>query len=192
MDAFSTRTYATWELVWAPYDQPTYDFVLQAIRPKDIVLEIGAGDLRLAVQIARIAKWVFAIEFHPEIIERAFSINTEGLPKNLTVIPGDARRIPFPPGVNVGVLLMRHCTHFRPYASKLKSIGCERLITNARWRSGVEIVDLQMPRLPFESVKIGWYACWCGAIGFVHGPPEMYSAEMDQVVCEVSTCPQCV
>ena len=156
------------------------------------MLEIGAGDLRLAVQIARIAKWVVAIEIHPEIIERGLSNAPQGIPGNLTILPGDARLLPFPPGVNTGVLLMRHCTHFRLYADKLKALGCRRLITNARWRSSLEIVDLQAPRLPFEAVKIGWYACWCGAVGFVPGPAEMYTADRDQVVAEVSACPNCM
>ncbi|HVP22095.1 MAG TPA: rRNA adenine N-6-methyltransferase family protein, partial [Anaerolineaceae bacterium] len=98
MDAIPAQSDAIWELMWAPYDQPTYELVLRTIRAEDEVLEIGAGDLRLAVQIARIAKWVVAIEIHPEIIERGLSNAPQGIPGNLTILPGDARLLPFPPG----------------------------------------------------------------------------------------------
>ena len=37
-----------WERRWAPYDELTYQEVLAQVRPDDLVLEIGAGDLRLA------------------------------------------------------------------------------------------------------------------------------------------------
>ncbi len=43
-----------WEARWAPYDEATYAAVLAAIRPDDVVLDIGAGDLRLARRMAQI------------------------------------------------------------------------------------------------------------------------------------------
>jgi len=49
----------TWEALWAPYDGPTYRDVLSRLQSNDVVLEIGAGDLRLARQIAQVAKKVF-------------------------------------------------------------------------------------------------------------------------------------
>ncbi|HTX79569.1 MAG TPA: methyltransferase domain-containing protein [Longilinea sp.] len=191
MDTLFDKSYVTWEKLWAPYDQSTYDTVLQSIQPGDTVLEIGAGDLRLSWQVARIARKVFAIEIHPEIIHQARSASFHSFPDNLEVVCGDACEIPYPSGVTVGILLMRHCTHFSLYASKLKAIGCKALVTNARWRMGVEVVDLQKERVPFEAVKLGWYACWCGATGFVTGPAEAYTPELDQRIAEVSACPAC-
>ena len=41
-----------WERMWAPYDEATYAAVLAAVGPDDILLEIGAGDLRLARRLA--------------------------------------------------------------------------------------------------------------------------------------------
>ncbi|MCL4560051.1 MAG: rRNA adenine methyltransferase [Chloroflexi bacterium] len=190
MDVNLTQEDSVWELMWAPYDQPTYQSVLDLIYPDDVVLEIGAGDLRLARQIARIARRVYAIEIQREILDQGLS-DRAALPANLTVFPGDACPLPFPRGVSVGVLLMRHCTHFTLYAERLKSIGCKRLITNSRWRLGVEVVDLLASRESFDSVRMGWYACWCGAVGFIPGPVESYSAKMDQIVHEVSSCPRC-
>ncbi len=191
MDVDLLRSNSNWELMWAPYDQPTYDIVLQAIRADDCVLEIGAGDLRLARQMAPIARRVLAIEIHSDIIGRALSKPSLGLPLNLTVVCGDALRLPFPSDISVGVLLMRHCTHFKQFAAKLKDAGCRRLITNARWRMGVEVIDLHAERVPFEAVKMGWYACWCGAAGFIPGPAEELTPAVFEYVHEVSSCPSC-
>ena len=46
-DGFSTVA-GDWELHWAPYDPATYQMVLEQLLPDDVVLDIGAGDLRLA------------------------------------------------------------------------------------------------------------------------------------------------
>jgi SAM-dependent methyltransferase len=192
VNAVTLQDNSTWELMWAPYDQKTYQSVLDYIQADDTVLEIGAGDLRLAFQIAKIAQHVTAIEIHPEILERALSDHSGNLPSNLTILPGDACRIPFPEDISAGVLLMRHCTHYGLYASKLKLIGCKLLITNARWHLGVEAVDLHAARQPFKDIKIGWYACRCGAVGFITGAAEDYTIEMDQIVNEVFACPHCV
>ena len=86
---------------------------------------------------------------------------------------------------------MRHCLHFLLYAEKLKAAGCKRLITNARWRMGVEEIALDVERKTFHDVEMGWYACWCGAAGFIPGPVEKFSPEMDSIVYEVVNCPKC-
>lgn len=174
-----------WELSWAPYDPPTYRAVLEFIRPDDVVLEIGAGDLRLARQIAGVARQVVTIEIHPALVEQA------GLPDNLQVICADALTHPYPPGISAAVLLMRHCTHFQIYAERLRAAGCERLITNARWRMGVEQVLLRAPRLAYRDVRIGWYACWCGSASFKPGQPDEFTEELDRIIHEVSDCPLC-
>ncbi len=191
MDAIYLQDNSTWELMWAPYDQKTYQSVLDLIEADDIVLEIGAGDLRLAVQIAKIARNVTAIEIHRELLAQALSDLSVNIPANLSILFGDARSLQFPQDITIGVLLMRHCTHFALYASKLKSNGCKALITNARWHLGIEKVDLQAVRISFNKIKMGWYACQCGAVGFISGPAEEYSPEADQNVPEVFGCPQC-
>jgi hypothetical protein len=182
---------AAWERLWAPYDQPTYQAALDAIAPGDVVLEIGAGDLRLARQMALIARQVYAIEIQARLVNRATASSEERLPGNLTVMRGDARRLPFPTGITTGVLLMRHCTHFRLYADKLRAAGCHRLVTNARWRMGVEVISLQGPRVPFEKVILGWYACDCGSVGFKPGPAGQLTPELEATIHEVADCPNC-
>jgi hypothetical protein len=186
----TTQDGLPWDRRWAPYDQPTYRAVLDLILPGDVVLEIGAGDLRLARQIAGVARQVVALEIQKVLFQPAL-LTGHTLPGNLSIIQGDARSLPFRSGFNAAVLLMRHCIYFRQFMESLIAIGCERLITNARWRMGVEQILLPVARIPYRDVKIGWYACWCGAAGFKPGPVGELTAELDRITAEVSDCPQC-
>ncbi len=177
-------TEAQWEAAWAPYDEATYNAALELIAPNDLVLDIGAGDLRFAKSAAGRARAVFAVERRAELLSTA-------LPPNLFVMCDDALAVPFPQGITVGVLLMRHCRHFRDYVAKLRDVGSMRLITNARWRMGVEQIEFDKPRLPFENLHAGWYACLCGATGFVAASAEAINAEVLDRVTEVAGCPGC-
>lgn len=179
-----------WEAMHAPYDQPTYQAVLDLLAPEDIVLDIGAGDLRLARQMAQIVRKVYAVEINAEVLDQAYA-SSDPLPGSLIPILADARSFDYPTDITVGVLLMRHCTRFSLYFEKLQEAGARRLITNARWHMGVEAVDLLAERISFGELQMGWYACRCGATGFKAGPAEQWSAEMDRVVHEVADCPQC-
>lgn len=176
-----------WEALWTPYDEATYAAVLAAIEPSDVILDIGAGDLRLARRIAERARQVIAWEIQGALVAAAF----RPLPGNLAAVVADARIEPVPAGMTVAVLLMRHCTHYALYVEKLRAAGCRRLITNARWGMGVEVIDLS-PGVPFDSAGVGWYACRrCGAVGFV----ETVAAQVDKAtignVSDVEGCPAC-
>ena len=181
---------AAWEAMWAPYDEATYRTVLNQIAADDVVLDIGAGDLRLARRAAWVCRRVYAIEIQKELLELAARDEDNAPAENLIVLHGDARHLPFPRDVRTGILLMRHCAHFRLYADKLKAAGADRLITNARWRLGVETMALQAERLSYRRLKMGWYACWCGAAGFKPGPVEQLALEVDDTVQETSDCPK--
>ncbi len=174
-----------WEARFAPYDEPTYQAVLRHIAPAAVVLDIGAGDLRLTRRIAKIARRVVAIELQPQLLN-----NQPPLPANLTVICGDARTVAWPAGITVAVLLMRHCTHFGLYANRLLAQGCTQLLTNARWGMAVEWVNLA-DAVPWHEAAAGWFACRCGQTGFIPAPPQqLTSAEIERVT-EVSHCPGC-
>ncbi|MFQ5592886.1 MAG: class I SAM-dependent methyltransferase [Anaerolineae bacterium] len=176
-----------WEAAWSPYDEDTYRFVLDHVGSGDVVLEIGAGDLRLARRLAAVARHVIAVEINPTVLTR----NVQQRPPNLSVVCADARRFSFPPDTTVGVLLMRHCEHFRLYAEKLRSVGCRRLVTNARWGMGVEVVNLGWAP-PFEEVLAGWYACRCGAVGIApETQPDDLATVNDLIAQEVECCPAC-
>lgn len=181
-----------WERMWAPYDEETYQEVLAHIGPDDVVLDIGAGDLRLARRMAAQCRKVYAIEIQEALLNRSIEEKKSRSSDNLVVILGDALELPFPTGITVGVLLMRHCTHFQTYAEKLRGTGAERLITNARWRMGVEVVNLAAERIPFERLELGWYTCWCGEVGFKPGPTDRLFPEIITVTHEVNNCPQCL
>ena len=185
-----TLSAADWESMYAPYDQPTYQAVLELLRPEDVVMDIGAGDLRFSRQIARIASKVYAVEINDLVLQQGLA-SRDPLPDHLIPIHADARGFEFPIDITVGVLLMRHCTHFHLYFEKLRMAGARRLITNARWRMNIEEVDLQAERSSFKKIAMGWYACLCGATGFKAGPAEQWSTEMDKLIQEVSDCPQC-
>ena len=179
-----------WEEMYAPYDRPTYQTVLELLLPEDVVLDIGAGDLRLSRQMALIARKVYAVEMNASVLDQA-SASRDPLPGCLIPIRADARAFNFPLDTTVGVLMMRHCTHFRLYLEKLRDAGARRLITNARWHMSVEAVELSGKRIFFKDVDMGWYACLCGATGFKAGSTEQWSIEMDKVIHEVADCPQC-
>jgi len=175
-----------WEARWAPYDEPTYQTVLSHIGPDDVVLDIGAGDLRLTRRMAQVARRVMAIEMQPGLLA-----HQDLMPANLTVVCADARFIPWPTDITVGVLLMRHCTQVGLYVSRLRAANCHRLITNARWGLDVEVVELGL-QVAWASIDFGWYACACGQTGFVPGPPEQ-SVDLVRLECvtEVENCPVC-
>jgi SAM-dependent methyltransferase len=182
---------SAWEAMHAAYDQPTYQAVLDLLRSNDVILDIGAGDLRLARQIAQIARKVYAVETNARVLDRAYR-SPDPLPANLIPIRADARSWDFPADLTAGVLLMRHCTCFRLYLEKLQLAGAARLITNARWHMAVEVVDLKIQRTPYVEANMGWYACVCGGTGFKEGPAQDWSVEMDSITNEISDCPRCV
>ena len=179
-----------WESAWAPYDEDTYQFVIDRIGPDDVVLDIGAGDLRLARRLALRAGRVYAIERDAGVLAQA---NRAGWPDNLIAVRADALAWPFPPAVTVGVLLMRHCTpdHFAEYARRLRKLGCQRLIRNASWKRDVETVDLRSSEC-YDPDRVGWYACQCGAVGFPAGDPQQISDQLLWAVTEVTSCPKCM
>ena len=125
----------SWELMWSPYDEDTYHQVLALVESDDIVLEIGAGDLRLARQIASLVNKVYCFEINEAILNSGWASYEIDRPKNLFPICGDALSLPFPSDVTTAVLLMRHCTHFSQFMDRLRSIGCQKLITNWLKRS---------------------------------------------------------
>jgi hypothetical protein len=181
----------SWEARWAPYSEADYAAVLAVIRPDDVVLEIGAGDLRLAQRMAERAKQVIAWEMQPELLAAWSAERGAKSGQRLDVVWTDARVEPIPPGVTVAVLLMRHCTHYALYVEKLRATGCRRLVTNARWGMGVEVIDLA-PAAPFASVNIGWYACRrCGAVGWAGEDAAAVNAVALETVTDVEGCPAC-
>jgi len=175
-----------WEGWFSPYDDQIYEAVLNHISSEDTVLDVGAGDLRLSLRIAGQAHKVYAVEVNPLLLSRALEIIGLDLPRNLHVICANALDLPVPSDVTVAVLLMRHCHHFRTCVDRLQAAGCQRLLTNARWRTGIELINLTAPGVPFEDVHEGWYACRCGATGYV-GTGTRSTAPP----AEVTSCPAC-
>ena len=179
-----------WEALWAPYDEPTYHLVLDYVRPDDVVLDIGAGDLRLARRLAESAQHIYAVERNAAVLPQPDQISW---PDRLSVIHEDALTWPYPPDVTVAVLLMRHCTreHFAHIVQRLTTeTQCQRLLTNARWKMSVEEMHLRSGGR-YDPDRVGWYACRCGAVGFTPGNPQMITTQLLADVNEVVNCPSC-
>ena len=180
-----------WEAAWAPYDETTYRFVLDQILPGDIVIDIGAGDLRLAVRMAAICQRVYAVEISSEIVMKGKLALNASPPENLDIIIADATKLDFPGDINVGVLLMRHCSYFSLFRKKLITSGANKMITNARQRMNIEIVDLLAEPKKYNTVELGWYACECGIFGFKPGAVELLNSFTLETIHEVASCPGC-
>ncbi len=172
-----------WELAFAPYDAATYTAALGFLRPEDVVLDIGAGDGRFARLAAARVRQVIAVDINPALFPA-------DLPANVRPVCADARTWPFPAGVTVGVLLMRHCTHFALYAQKLHALGCTRLITNARWGMDVECVALNTT-LPYRHAPDGWFACLCGQVGFKAQALTPDNTAVNRI-SQLAHCPACL
>ncbi len=179
-----------WERRWAPYDEETYRCALEAAHPDDVVVDIGAGDLRLALRMAPLVRRVYAVESNQTLVLRA--ARCQALPANLAVVCADALTWAMPSEVTLAVLLMRHCTrsHFATYVQRLKGVGCRRLVTNARWKMGVEVIDLRCQR-PYDPQRTGWYACHCGMVGFNAPDIDQITPETLSDVTDVAGCPYC-
>ena len=173
-----------WADMWAPCDEATYTRALAYVPRGATVLDIGAGDLRLARRVAQRARRVYAIEQRAELLAGPL------YPPNLIAICADARALPFPTA-DTAILLMRHCRDFALYRRKMEAAGCARLITNARWGMDVECIDLTAAPRAYGALRLGWYACRCGATGFRDGPPEQLTAQLADTVFEVDNCPEC-
>jgi len=182
-----------WEAAFAPYDDETYQFVVERLTPQDVVLDIGAGDLRLARRLAAIAQQVYAVEKNAAVI--VLPTDRLSWPDKLSVIQADALTWKYPPDVTVAVLLMRHCTreHFAQIVQRLTAeTKCQRLLTNARWKMHVEEMHLRSARsVPYDPDRVGWYACRCGAVGFTSGDPQAITTQLLADVSEVVNCPAC-
>lgn len=185
-----TRSIAAWEAMHAHYDAPTYQAALRMLDYSDVVVDIGAGDLRFATQMAKVVYKVYALEINEQVLRQGMESGGP-LPHNLLAFCADAREFEFSGDITAGVLLMRHCTYFDLYFEKLRKAGAKRLVTNARWGMNVEELDLHAKRKQFEEVELGWYACSCGATGFKMGAVDRWLDEMDALTQEVVGCPQC-
>ncbi|MCR4427824.1 MAG: rRNA adenine methyltransferase [Caldiserica bacterium] len=175
-----------WEPCYHPSSEEVIEKVLNFISPSDIVLDIGGGNLSFSLRIAQKAKRVFSLEVNPLLVSQGLREIGFKIPRNLHVICANALDFPFPQGISVAVLIMRHCQHFSFYFSELEKIRCRFLITNSRLKTDVERIDLQAPRVPFSRFPGGWYACRCGGVGFKEGGnPDQFEP------VEVNDCPHC-
>lgn len=117
-------------------DVEFYPFVLENLDPDDVVLDLGAGDLRLDILMAERVKKVYAVEVNPILVGRALQIIGYDLPRNLIVICANLFDIEIPKDATVAVILMRHCTRREEIIRRFKKL---KIITN--FGGEINIID---------------------------------------------------
>ncbi len=63
-----------WEYLWASYDASTYKLVLDQLNSNEIIMDIGAGDLRLARKMATLTRKVYALEINRSILDEGLRL----------------------------------------------------------------------------------------------------------------------
>jgi hypothetical protein len=179
-----------WAGTWALYDEGTYQAALDYLEPGSFILDIGAGNLHLAGRALAKGCRVIAVEFQLAVIRQAPPDVLSH--ERLHVVAADARDYPFPPGLDAALLLMRYCEDFALYVRKLRACGCPKLITNARWRMGVECIPLRVGEA-FQADRVGWYACVrCGKTTFITGRVDQLTLGIELDYVNVEGCPHCL
>jgi len=102
-----------WECFFVP-ERWFYSDVLRLLRPDDVVFDVGAGDLRFDLLMARKVKKVYAVEINPVILGRALKTIGYDLPRNVIAICGNAFEMELPSDVTVITCLMIHREHDFP------------------------------------------------------------------------------
>ena len=88
-----------------------YAPVLTLLSKKDVVLDIGAGDLRFDLRMAQKVKKVYAVEINPVLLADVLRIIGYAQPKNLVIICGNGFKLPIPLDVSIILCLMIHKAH---------------------------------------------------------------------------------
>jgi len=102
-----------WECFFVPEDW-FYDNVLKLLNRNDVVFDVGAGDLRFDLLMAKKVRKVYAVEINPTILGKALQIINYDLPTNLIAICGNAFKMELPSDVTVVTCLMIHRVHDFP------------------------------------------------------------------------------
>jgi hypothetical protein len=120
------------EIFFVP-DRRYYSQILSRIRPNDVVLDAGAGDLRFSLALAKRASKVYAVEINPKVIGPALGVIGYDLPNNVIPICADVFRWPVPADVTTVVCIMIHRSHDFPV-----DWGCCRVVY-ADFYKGVQV-----------------------------------------------------
>lgn len=124
-----------WEIFFCP-ETYNYPFVIENIRPFDVVYDACAGDLRLDLVLSQKCSKVYAVEIDPRIIGKAIEIIGFDMPSNLIPICTDALEFPLPPDVTTIVILHRHL--LRPLPEYWKKY---RMISNANFDEPIKLKE---------------------------------------------------
>ena len=82
-------------VMWIPHTDQ-YEDALAIVRDKDIVVDMGCGDLRFSLMLANRCRKVYAIDFNQWVLRKSLAVIGWSLPRNLVVICADWRDFPIP------------------------------------------------------------------------------------------------
>ena len=101
------------EIFFVP-DRRYYSRIFAKVKPGEVVLDAGAGDLRFALALATKVKKVYAVEINPKVLGAALTVIGYDLPSNVIPICADAFEWPVPADVTIVTCIMIHRTHDFP------------------------------------------------------------------------------
>lgn len=101
------------ELFFVPEDW-LYDEVLEQLNKDDVVMDMGAGDLRLSLLMAEKVKKVYAIEINHQVVSYALDVISYDIPPNLDIIVGSMFDYEIPSDVTTIVVLVKNITRPLP------------------------------------------------------------------------------
>lgn len=99
---------------WFLPENKFYPKVLRNLHAKDVILDVGAGNLALDFLMAKKCKKVYAVEVNPSVIADALKTIDYNLPRNLIVVCCNGLDFPIPKDVNTLVMLLRHFSQEMP------------------------------------------------------------------------------
>jgi len=94
------RTGSMVSVMLVPQEE-NYKEAFKKLRDNDVLMDMGAGDLRFALRASALCKKVYAVEMNTKTLTRALNIIGYGIPRNLIVICADWRDVKIPEDVTV-------------------------------------------------------------------------------------------
>ena len=79
----------SWATVMMVAQTENYQCILSKLRKKDVLMDMGAGDLRLALKATEKCQKVYAVELCPYTVYRSLQIIGYSMPPNLIVTCAD-------------------------------------------------------------------------------------------------------
>jgi len=105
IEFFNKDRVGTYHTVMYVPQKENYKDALSKLKKDDVLIDMGAGDLRFALMASERCKKVYAVEMCPKTVGDALNIIGYALPRNLIVICADWRYVQVPSDVTIVINL---------------------------------------------------------------------------------------